>query len=142
MKNTEEISNSADVIDSRDVIARIEHLESEQETLLCGESCVEDLTPEQRIAFLEWEEEYGAELDALRALAEDASGSPDWTYGEALIRDSYFEDYARELAEDVGAVPRDLAWPACHIDWEAAANALKQDYTSISFDGVDYWIRA
>lgn len=139
---TETISNTQDVIDSRDVIARIEELEGEQETLLCGQSHVEDLTDEQRAEFLEWEGEYGAELDSLRELAKEAEGyAADWTYGEALIRDSYFEDYARELADDIGALPKEQSWPCQHIDWEAAAEALKQDYTSVEFDGVTYWIR-
>lgn len=139
---TEEITNSQDVIDSRDVIARIEYLEGEQESLLHGQAHVEDLNDEQRAIFQTWEDEYGAELDSLRALAEEASGSPDWEYGETLIRESYFEDYARELADDIGAVDRDAKWPNTFIDWEAAANALKQDYTSVSFAGEDYWIRS
>lgn len=82
------------------------------------------------------------ELGALEALAEEANGSPDWQYGEGLIRDSHFEDYARQLAEDVGAMPDDARWPCTCIDWEKAADELKMDYTSVSFDGVDYWIRS
>jgi hypothetical protein len=139
---TDEITNTQDVIDSRDVIARIEELESDQESLLHGEAHVEDLNDEQRAIFQTWEDEYGAELDALRALAEEASGSPDWEYGEQLIRDAYFEEYARELADDIGAVQKGATWPNNFIDWPAAAEALKADYTSVSFDGEDYWIRS
>lgn len=64
-----------------------------------------------------------------------------WTYGVTLIRDSYFEDYAQQMAEDIGAINRDATWPLNHIDWEAAAEALKGDYTSAEFDGVTYWAR-
>lgn len=142
MKNTEEITNSADIIDSRDIIARIEYLESEQESLLDGEKGPEDLSDEKRAAFFAWEQEYGHELDSLRALVEEAEGCPDWAYGEALIRDSYFEEYAQQLAEDIGAIPDDAKWPCTCIDWEQAARELKYDYTSVSFDGVDYWIRS
>ena len=128
MKGTDEITNQEDIIDSREIIARIEYLESERESAE---------NPE------EWDGgDEGWELKALKALADEASSSPDWTYGETLIRDSYFEDYARELAEDIGAIDRNAKWPNDHIDWEAAANALKQDYFSVEFDGVEYWIRA
>ena len=142
MKTTEEITNSQDIIDSRDIIARIEHLESEQADLLNGNTHPEDLTEEQQGAFRAWEDDFGPELDSLRKLAEESEGSPDWQYGETLIRDSYFEDYARELADDIGAINKEAAWPCCHIDWEAAANALKQDYMEVDFNGVSYQIRA
>ena len=116
-----EISNSDDLIDSRDVIERIDELEAMDER--------ED-----------WEED---ELTALRALAAEGQDyAADWKYGAALIRDSYFEDYAQQTAEDLGAISRDAAWPLNHIDWNAAAEELKIDYSSISFDGVDYWVRA
>lgn len=82
------------------------------------------------------------ELSQLRELAEEASGyAADWEHGEALIRDSYFETYAETLADDIGAIDSNATWPLNHIDWEAAADELKIDYTSVSFGGVDYWVR-
>lgn len=112
------ISNSDDVIDSRDVIARIADLEGTED------------------------EEEQAELKALEVLAEEGEGSPDWHHGETLIRDSYFEDYARELAEDIGAIQPNAAWPNNCIDWERAAEELKADYFEVDYDGVTYLIRA
>ena len=58
-----------------------------------------------------------------------------------MIANYHFEYYARQLAEDIGAIDRDQGWPACHIDWEAAAENLKMDYISVSFEGREYWIR-
>jgi hypothetical protein len=124
-QGTESIDNYADVIDSREIIARIEYLES----------IVADETEG-----IELDEDEERELAALRAFAEDASGAEDWEYGETFIRDSYFVDYAQELAEDIG-VPEVDRWPTRHIDWEAAADELKGDYTSYDFDGVTYWAR-
>jgi hypothetical protein len=106
-------SNRDDTIDSRDIIEAIES---------------GDLDADDQKAFEE--------------LAKEAEGSPDWEHGETLIRDSYFEDYARELAEDTGMVKGDEDWPLRHIDWEAAADELKNDYFSVDFDGVEYWIRS
>lgn len=58
-----------------------------------------------------------------------------------MIADDHFEDYARSFAEDIGAVESDARWPACHIDWPAAADSLRGDFQSVSFLGRDWWIR-
>jgi hypothetical protein len=119
-------SNADDVIDSREVIKRIEELRD----------YIDNYPDAEQI------EDARAELAILDALEQEASGyAADWRYGETLIRDSYFEDYARELAEDIGAIKSDAQWPNNHIDWAAAADALKQDYTEVDYDGVSYWIR-
>jgi len=106
-------SNRDDIIDSRDIIDAIDS---------------GDLDEDDQKAF--------------EALAAEGEGSADWSHGEALIRDSHFEDYARELAEDTGMLKGDEGWPLNCIDWEEAADQLKQDYFSVDFDGVEYWIRS
>ena len=78
----------------------------------------------------------------LLALQEEAEGSPDWRHGETLIRETYFKEYAQELAEDIGAIDRNASWPNNCIDWDEATDLLKQDYFSVDFDGVDYLIRS
>jgi hypothetical protein len=134
-----EISNTDDMIDSRDVIARIEELEDDRAQVL---ACVEDETRSAR-ELDDWDADNGAELAALKSLADEAEGyAPDWHHGETLIRDSYFKDYARDLAEDLhGREALSGAWPFGCIDWEEAAQELQQDYTSVLFDGVTYWVR-
>jgi hypothetical protein len=121
------IDNTEDIIDSRDVIARIEELEGEK----AGADTLD----------MDWGE-IDAELATLRKLAEQGEGSPDWPHGEALVRDSHFEAYARQLAEDIDALPPNRSWPLNCIDWEAAAEALQQDYFDVDFDGVTYWVRS
>jgi antirestriction protein len=117
---TREISNSEDIIDSRDVIERIAELTED-----------EDRTEDET-----------AELEALSALADNAEDyAPDWSYGEALIRDSYFVTYAQELADDIGAIDSKASWPLTCIDWEQAARDLRMDYTAVDFGGVTYWVR-
>lgn len=130
---TNEISEYDDVIDSRDVIARIAELESERDDVM---------DDGDHDAIVGWQQAYGDELDDLRAFASEGSDyCEDWEYGEALIRDSYFTTHARELAEDIGAIDSDAKWPATCIDWEAAANDLRSDYTALTFRGVTYWAR-
>ena len=86
--------------------------------------------------------EEAAEYLQLLELCREAEGCGDWKYGETLVRDSYFTDYAQQLAEDVGAVDANASWPNNCIDWERAARELKVDYTAVDFDGVTYWIRS
>ena len=64
----------------------------------------------------------------------------DFDSGETLIRDSYFQEYAKELAEDIGCLPEGHNWPAYCIDWEFAAKELQYDYSHID-TGSGWWIR-
>lgn len=139
-----DLSNGDDVIDSRDVIARLEELQDERNAL------VDDLNAAEgdaeagvhATALAAWDEENGAELAALGKLNDEAEGyASDWHHGETLIRDSYFEDYAQQLAEDIGALENCNNWPATCIDWKRAARELQMDYTAVDFDGVTYWVR-
>lgn len=117
---TTEITNYEDIIDSRDIIARIDDLKE-----------LEELDQDQT-----------TELASLKKLAEQCEGYGDWAYGETLIRGSYFREYAQQLAEDCGSIPDNLPWPLTCIDWEQAARELKYDYMSVDFDGVEYYMRA
>lgn len=123
MTNT--IDNSQDIIDSRDIIERIDELEG----LIEGEGCEETC------------EEYKAELEALKALADECEGYGDWEYGETLIRRSYFTEYVMELLSDIGDLPRDIPWYIA-IDEEATAKNVEIDYMSVDFDGVEYLMRS
>jgi hypothetical protein len=120
------MDNYDNVIDSREVIARIEELEA-----------IRDDEDGEGL-----DEQDVAELAALLELARQGEDyAADWRYGEVLIRDSYFTEYARELAEDIGAIDSNAGWPARCIDWEQAANELRMDYSAVDFDGVTYWVR-
>lgn len=141
---TNQVDNSQDVIDSRDVITRIEELEN-----ILGAEHETYIEAGGELDFDEWMESEPdhlsdeiQEFKTLEKLVEDASGSPDWEYGEVLIRDSYFTDYAEELCKDIGDIPKEIPWYIENaIDWEKVADAIKADYFSVDFDDVEYWIR-
>lgn len=59
-----------------------------------------------------------------------------------LINEGKFVDYCQEYASDIGAILRDAEWPTNHIDWEAAADELKSDYTEIEVDGNTFLVRS
>jgi hypothetical protein len=141
MTNT--ISNQDNVIDSRDVIEWIEELEGERDTLQEAYDEAEDESEEQRIAQNEldaWNtSEEGEELTALKTLAEQGENyCSDWKHGDALIKDSYFNEYMDDLLEDSGDIPKDLP---CYLTITVDYDALKQDYMSVDFDGETYWVR-
>jgi hypothetical protein len=155
---TKPIDNTEDIIDSRDVIDRIEELRSEVDDLLSEsmvsmdfDEFVEGVCDRTLEILLSQEfsredastlEDLCDELWPLMKLAEQGEGYGDWDSGETLIRDSYFEEYAKELAKDIGSVSGDEKWPLNHIAWEDAADELKTDYTELDFDGVAYQMRA
>jgi len=179
------IDNSQDIIDSRDVIKRIEELEADKEALveavteaeeavkeaqetldastddadrmscrLTLESAQEDLR-RAKCELEDWTGDEEAEIDpsddakelaCLKKLAEEAENECEWESGTALIRESYFTEYAEQLAGDTCDMGKASDWPFRHIDWEAAATELKQDYSTVTFydedgEGVDYYIR-
>ena len=146
-----EICNTDDVIDSRDVIARIAELEGERDSheidveILDEPDTIGNVESDTDRSKAEWaveNEDDANELKALTELAEEADGyASDWSFGTTLIRDSYFEEYARELAADLGAITGDEHWPATCIDWERAARELQMDYSSVEFDGETYWVQ-
>ena len=138
----EDISNTQDTIDSQDIIQRIEELEEiiiiyeEELTEWENEEDQSDNNPEDPLDERE-------ELEILKALAKEASGSPDWPYGTTLIHESYFTDYCEELCKDIGELPQNLPWYiANHIDWEGVAEEIKADYIEVDFDCESYFIRA
>lgn len=146
------IDNSDDLIDSRDVIARIAELRDERDSLQEDlESVMEDSVHEDpfndpavqraREARDEWAGYHEDELASLEKLQEEAEGYSYWLHGAQLIRDSYFETYARQTAEDIGGIDLDQ-WPATCIDWERAGRELQMDYTAVEFDGVTYWVQS
>ena len=168
MRGADEISNTDNVLDSRDIIDRIEYLESEREPLtdavdqaqealndLDGNdfdevSTFEEAEQEAKDALKaayanvkDWDEsDEGQELAKLKAFAEEAEGyASDWTYGATLIHEDYFEDYARDLAAEGDYDMKNEQWPYTCIDWAKAAEELQQDYTSVDFDGETYWVR-
>lgn len=100
------------------------------------------ITRDESGAADDMDEDDREELRALESFADEMAGyCPDWEHGETLISDHAFTDYARDMAEDCGLIPNDAAWPCRHIDWQAAADELRADYTCADFDGVTYWGR-
>jgi hypothetical protein len=144
MQTTNPIEAGENTIDREAIAARISALESELIEAKDGES-----EAAEKLSLEEWLENAAAddrhtfqdsakELVSLKSLSDDCGTCA----GQTLILDTHFEDFARETAADfIGREAID-AWPCSHIDWSAAANALRQDYHACEFDGYTYLIRS
>jgi len=150
-----------DILDTRNLQERLEELEvlrdsvdTAKEELAEAQQALEAVDPEEdsqdeedevsakEEALLDAETEFGAdeqeELKALEELKEEVS---EWSGGNTLIPEGMFEEYARQFADDIGAIDKNSTWPMNHIDWEAAADELKGDYSCTTFLGTDYYYR-
>lgn len=138
------IDNTQDVMDSRDVIARRDELKEERDSLV--ETSQDESEPEAaldaRAELVTWDIDNAEELAQLEAFI--AEGFSSWEDGETLVRESYFETYAQELADSVvdNFRERSSQWPFSCIDWEHAARELQYDYTGADLDGITYYFRA
>jgi hypothetical protein len=142
------ISNRDSVIDSRDVIERIESLKAIRQDI-ADQDAPEDMTPEDEPQWalsiveqlVEWDEsDEGDELRMLCKLADECDRVDDWQYGAQLIHQSYFVDYCKGLLEDIGTLPRNLPHYIV-IDWQETADNLLADYTEVDFAGETYYVR-
>ncbi len=125
---TTQIDFTDDVLDIRDIIARFEYVED----ALDNEEADADDKAEALLL-----------RDALKDL-EGTGGDEQWRgdwYPVTLIADRYFKKYAMELADEIGAIPKDATWPCTCIDWDQAASELQMDYTSVEIDGHTFWVR-
>ena len=124
-----DIDEHEDILDVRDIIARVEFLESADD--VDQDAGSED---QQELAQL-W-----AVLEQCKGYGGDEQWRGDW-YPITLIRDDYFTEYAQELAEDIGAISPQATWPLNCIDWERAARELQMDYSTVEYNDVTYWYR-
>jgi hypothetical protein len=163
MRGSNSITAGEKIIDSREVIDRIEYLESSLTTYTCpdcdneikltsdtlDEEVGHDSTCEYEAE--DYEESFGLdsddreELAALYTLAAECENyASDWRYGETLISEDYFEEYAQDLCMELGYATSEQInqWPFTCIDWKEAAKELKQDYVEVTYSGESYWIRS
>lgn len=159
--NTIENFAGSDIIDVRDIIARVEELREELQDLIAAgteaetnqaEDSTEEHTDDHYEAvdtakkeLADWKEENSDELQTLENLLSDLCGNGgdeqwegDW-YPVILIKDSYFEESMDEMIADCYPdLSKDLP---CFITVTLDYEMLKQDYTECEFEGDTYYYR-
>jgi hypothetical protein len=142
--------DGADIIDVRDVIARVEELREELDALKEDAEFNEenDGTQSHRDALAKLDawptSEEGEELAKLEEFLSDLCGyggdeqwNGDW-YPVTLINDDHFEEYMDDMLEDCGDLPKNIpAYLKIVVDYDM----LKQDYSAVEFEGNTYYYR-
>lgn len=165
-----EITNSDDVIDSREVTARIDELTSELTTCEhCGEDIREtdnpnreeyertdDLIPGDVSALFCAEAADGEhypeadnaddareELRQLQEFAKEGECYDGWDSGIPFYRETYMKNLAQEEVEEELGEEYISRWPLNQIDWEEAADHpdFQGQFSELDFNGVTYFTR-
>ena len=119
------------VLDSRDILARIEALRAERDAY-------DNARGEERDPWNEHHPDESKEMATLTGILDYAGY--DWARGITLVRADHFTEYARGMLCASGAVLANLPdWVT--IDWEATATDFRERHAlpAIDFGGVTYW---
>ena len=82
-----------------------------------------------------------AEAEELAELEELESEISEWRHGETLILVSDFVEYVEEMLKDCGDLPKDIPWYIA-IDWQKTADNIAIDYSIVTYQGQDYYVRS
>jgi uncharacterized protein YPO0396 len=138
------------ILDTRDLAKRQDELNALQSALDDAREELANLDPsatgeereaaESAVASAESEfgEDEAKELAELDALEADVS---EWTDGNTLIPEHEWVDYVRQLCEDLGDIPRNFP-SYIEIDWDATAKNLAADYSVVTWEGEEYYVRS
>lgn len=117
-----EITPDADIINAGSIPERITDLESKRDRN-------------------EWDDD---ELTALRELYRELEGMLGTAHltgdNPVIVRETYWKDYARQTAYDIGDVSEDGSVDA-FVDWDGYADSMRQDWAPVEFAGITYLVR-
>lgn len=146
-----------DIIDSRAIIARLEELQGDLDSLNqdvedaqeAFDEAVEqanttgkvadnvaraealDTLNEARGLRDEWQQsDVAKEYDMLKRVAAEGEYYSDWHYGETLIKSTYFVTYIEQLIDECYEIPKDMRsgrWPYRHITMDYEAAAAEAE---------------
>lgn len=117
--------NSEDILDTRDLETIRNRLKKELKDIKRSDNNDESIEASFEL------------VDLLDGLEQEV---PEWDYGNALIREDHFEDYAQDEAESFGYMDNDNPLLS-FIDWSAWADYLLNDYSSIKIGDETYYYR-
>lgn len=144
------MSKYLDTLDTRDLNERLEELAALETAVKEAREALDNLNadaPEEEreaaesaidAARLDFGDDGEEELAALRDLENEIGR--EWRHGVTLIPESKFTGYCQELLQDIGDLPKDLPGYLV-IDWDATADNIRADYSTVEWDGDTYLFR-
>lgn len=89
----------------------------------------------------EFLEDFESEIQEINEIDLIENDLSEFNHGETLIHEDYWVDYCQELCEDVGYISKDFpSW--IEIDWESTAQNISADYTTVRYQGEDFYARS
>lgn len=135
-----------DIINSRDINSRYEDLKGEYDALV--EALEEAQDPKDIQESQEALDDFNSsfdkdEMDTLAEVISEGEKTNGWWRGVTLINENYFTTYTKDLIDDTQEEPEELDstdWPWNHLsmDYDGAAEELKQDYYELEVSGHTY----
>jgi len=163
-KFTDPIDNSDDILDSRNILSRYEHVTDEINSIFDGAGrelfdlellakCDNGAKLRRVVARMVERlqksgdsqaddlEEYFEEWILLKDTFIDNLSYSNMREGIIFLRDSYMDErWAEQEARDLGYLSDDLPYLIeSNIDFKGILEDLQNGYTSLDFDGVTYW---
>jgi rubrerythrin len=127
----EELQDLLEEFDELEDEGEVEDMKVVHASILEKEKDIVDAEDELEV----WKAEYAERLQALQELSEEVNLSDAF-----LIHEDDFTDYTEDLCKDCGYISDDFpSW--IEIDWDATADNVRMDYTSVDFDGESYLVR-
>lgn len=142
--------NYGSILDTRDLMARKEELESLRDALTEAQKAMDaakdkpesfEAVEQAELDLDSTQEAFGDdEKQELKDLENAESEIPEWTDGNTLIPRSEWVDYVKEMLEDCGDIPKNVPWYVV-IDWDSTAKNIEADYSEIEIQGTAYLYR-
>jgi len=145
------VSSTDNYIDPSDVELEADEFTSaiadKKEEIEELETELEDEEEEEEDAKIELESKIANAKDELLDIENEASDilelhedCDNYARGSNLINESCFNEYCEEFAYECGEITRDSTM-SFYVDWEKYAEDCKIDYTTITFQGTDFYVQ-
>jgi predicted nuclease with TOPRIM domain len=139
---------SDDIVEADEVIREANSVRDDIEDLIAEKDDLEEEQLELDEEAEDYDEQYSeleTQKDDLDIQIEDLKNenleliefADEVVAGTTLINDDFFVKYAEQMADEFGVDP--ATWPGNCIDWEAAADQLKADYSVLEWDGYTFY---
>ena len=90
----------------------------------------------------EWKEDNSDDFDHIEEINYLEGELTDFIYGETLIPNDDFTDYCEDMVNDRYNLKDVPDFIKNNINWEGVASDLEVDYSSVTYQGVSYLVRA
>ena len=87
-----------------------------------------------------WKEDNSDDFDHIEEIDELENGISDFSFGETLIPNDDFTEYCKDMVEDCLYNVPDFIKD--NINWDGVASDLEVDYSSVTYQGESFLVRA